>query len=74
MFAFSLTFVFNKCIKDIVKMMLISSRTYKNVVTQKVQLFRRAQKNIFKGQGQVHFRMNFAISKCRISGVRTIKP
>ena len=27
----------------------ISSPTYKNVVTQKVQLFRRAKKHIFKG-------------------------
>ena len=37
---YKIFYLHNKC---------ISSPTYKNVVTQKVQLFRRAKKHIFKG-------------------------
>ena len=56
----------NFCIYD-----RISSPTYKNVVTQKVQLFRRAKnKTYFQ---RCTFEWICAILKCRISGVRTIK-
>ena len=50
----------------------ISSITYKNVVTQKVQLFRRAKKQFSK----VHFRMNlcyFKISYLRGPNHKTLE-
>ena len=41
----------------------ITSRTYQNVVTQKVQLFRRAKNRFYKVKVDVHFRMNLCYFK-----------